>query len=160
MKLFKKSPSLGILGFNTCHKFLGYGLAVLCKFQAYLLVNTNGDHPVLLIILIVVDCILFVLFVYRKLKFPTMSETIMTDYSSQDLKQINSLSELKMGKDHPVGIFANYVYDLDRLTRHHPAGYRIIESIKYRDFDRYIYGMYRSERETHIAVPKHSFNAL
>jgi hypothetical protein len=89
-----------------------------------------------------------------------MVENILPDYTSLHVKEINSLSELKMGKDHPVGIFANYVYDLDRLTRHHPAGYRIIESIKYRDFDRYIYGMYRSERETHIAVPKHSFKAL
>ena len=45
-----------------------------------------------------------------------------------------------------MGVFANYVYDLSSLLMNHPAGYRIIEGIQHRDFDRYLYGMYRSER--------------
>ena len=57
-------------------------------------------------------------------------------------------------------MFANYIFDLSALQKFHPCGYRIIESIKYRDFDRYLYGMYRTERDPKVPTNKHSFKAL
>ena len=59
-----------------------------------------------------------------------------------------------------MGVFANYIYDIANLMKFHPAGYRIIEGIKYRDFDRYLYGMYRSEREKSVPVPVHGYKVL
>lgn len=37
-------------------------------------------------------------------------------------------------------VFANYVYDVAPLRLHHPAGFQIIEAVKYKEVDRYIYG--------------------
>ena len=83
MKLFKKSPSLGIFSINAAHKYLGYVLVIFAKFQAYWLIHIDGDHPVLLIIFYVVDAIFFVLFVIQKIKFPTLAETIMPSYEEK-----------------------------------------------------------------------------
>ena len=65
-----------------------------------------------------------------------------------------------MGEDEPVGVFANYIYDLNSMLKFHPAGYRIIEGVKYRDFDRYLYGMYRTEREPKVPAHLHTHKAL
>lgn len=92
MKLFRKSPSLGIFSVNTVHKYLGYVLVIFCKFQAYLIIHVDGDHPALLIIFYVVDAIFFVLFVIQKMKFPSMAETIMPSYEGKFFREIHSLS--------------------------------------------------------------------
>jgi hypothetical protein len=39
----------------------------------------------------------------------------------------------------------------------HPAGYEVVDSVKNRDIDRYIYGMYSSEALPEI--PKHSHSS-
>ena len=57
-------------------------------------------------------------------------------------------------------MFANYIYGISKLQRFHPCGYKIIENIKYRDFDRYLYGMYRTERDPIVPTNKHSLNVL
>jgi len=37
-------------------------------------------------------------------------------------------------------VFANYVYDVEPLKLHHPAGFQIVEAVKNKEVDRYIYG--------------------
>lgn len=41
-------------------------------------------------------------------------------------------------------MFANYIYDLTSMNKFHPGGFEVINSIKSRELDRYIYGMYSS----------------
>jgi cytochrome b involved in lipid metabolism len=43
-------------------------------------------------------------------------------------------------------IFSNYVYDVSPLRYFHPCGYQIIEATKGKEIDRYVYGMYASEK--------------
>jgi hypothetical protein len=49
------------------------------------------------------------------------------------------------------------VYDLAPLLRVHPGGFEVIESVKNKEIDRYIYGMYSSEALP--IIPKHSHSA-
>ena len=73
---------------------------------------------------------------------------------------VESVQQLRKDREDPVGVFANYVYDMKSLLRHHPNGYRIIDGIKYREFDRYLYGMYRTERDPKVPPNVHTFKAL
>lgn len=59
-----------------------------------------------------------------------------------------------------MGIFANYIYDLSPLVRLHPIGFKIVESVMDRELDRYLYGMYRSQRMNFISTNVHSYKAL
>ena len=45
-------------------------------------------------------------------------------------------------------------------NRFHPAGMKLIDGIQNRDLDRYLYGMYRTERDPKIPPNNHSFKAL
>lgn len=42
----------------------------------------------------------------------------------------------------------------------HPIGHKIIESVRDREVDRYMYGMYRSEREPQIPTNNHGHKAF
>lgn len=46
------------------------------------------------------------------------------------------------------------------MLKLHPIGYKIIESIRDRELDRYFYGMYRSEKEPSIPTHSHGFKSL
>jgi hypothetical protein len=59
-----------------------------------------------------------------------------------------------------LGVFANYVYDMSPLLHSHPNGYRIINSVKGMDLDRFIYGMYPAERFPAIPANSHSWKAF
>ena len=159
MKMMKSSPTIGIFASNTIHKYFGYVLLFLGKFQMYYILDNNGNHPDKFWGLFASDVIFFLLFVAQKIYFPTFAEEIMPLFTG-NMKTISSVQELKKDPNEPVGVFANYVFDLKNLQMFHPAGYRIIEGVKYRDFDRYLYGMYRSERENSVPVHVHSYKAL
>ena len=40
----------------------------------------------------------------------------------------------------PYVTFSNLVYNAEPLKMFHPAGYQVVESVKNREVDRYIYG--------------------
>jgi hypothetical protein len=65
-----------------------------------------------------------------------------------------------MEEESNLVVFANYVYSIDPLLRNHPNGYRIIESVKGMDLDRFIYGMYPSERFPLVPPNSHSWKSL
>lgn len=54
------------------------------------------------------------------------------------MQAIKSIKELDPEKSYVV--FANFVYDAEPLKYHHPAGYQIVDMVKNRDVDRFIYG--------------------
>ena len=88
-----------------------------------------------------------------------MTKTIAPKYESIEIQKVERLTDVR-ALTHNLGIFANYVYDITPLEHSHPQGYRIIDSIRNRDFDRYIYGMYATERAPFIQPHAHSFRAL
>lgn len=49
---------------------------------------------------------------------------------------------MDQGKDYVI--YANRIYDIELLRRFHPGGYQIINSVKNKEIDRYVYGMYSS----------------
>ena len=57
-------------------------------------------------------------------------------------------------------VFANYVFSVDPLLHHHPCGYRIIDSVKGMEMDRFMYGMYPPERFPLIPTNSHGFKSL
>ena len=73
MKNIKASSTVGIYFFNTFHKYLGYCLVILAKFQFYLILDHNGNHPDLFWALLAIDIVFFLLFVSQKIFFPTFS---------------------------------------------------------------------------------------
>lgn len=56
-------------------------------------------------------------------------------------------------------IFANYVYGLSKILASHPGGWGIIEKIRTREVDRFLYGVDPIE---FYDVPRisHSFNSI
>lgn len=42
----------------------------------------------------------------------------------------------------------------------HPAGYQIIESVKNREIDRFIYGMFRTEKHPFLPASSHSYKSF
>lgn len=57
-------------------------------------------------------------------------------------------------------IFANYVYEMQPLSRHHPVGYQVIKTVKGRSVDRFLYGMYTSEKTPILPIHSHSLKSL
>ena len=95
MKQIRSSPTIVIFSLNTAHKYLGYILAFLAKFQAYLIMDFNGDHPVLWKVLTATDCLFAAAFIIQKIWFPTFAKEIMPKYENLGLKSIASVRELK-----------------------------------------------------------------
>jgi len=69
-------------------------------------------------------------------------------------KTIRSIKELDKDKDYVV--FANYVYDVAPLRRHHPAGFQIIQAVKNKEVDRYIYGSCSPDELPEVPIHSHS----
>ena len=161
LKNFRKSPTLAIYILNKGHKYTGYVLTILAKVQSYLIIQTNGDDPDLFRALISIDAIWLAAFIFIKIWWPSLGQRVMPSYKDLSCQMVMSVKQLRKDEEtEPVGVFANYVYDLKNMLKFHPAGYKIVEGIKYRDFDRYLYGMYRTEREKSIPVPVHGYKTL
>ena len=113
------------------HRFLGY--ITLCALKTNIYVRSKN---VWLWFGIDVGCI--VLYIVVHLIFPKMeAKTIAPKYN--DIKQkVKSVKELDQNKSYVV--FANNIYDIQPLRYNHPAGYQIVEVLKNKEVDRYIYG--------------------
>ena len=57
-------------------------------------------------------------------------------------------------------IFASHIYDAKGLEENHPGGYRVIQLVKGREVDRFIYGMYSAELYPELKAYSHSDNCL
>lgn len=122
LKALPKGSAYGIYISNRVHRYMGYFLVVLAKVQIYLKMDQDGTFWALL----VVDLLLMVTFIIQKLVFPSMAESIIPDYERNAYNKVRSLKELRRSREGPVGIFGNYVFDLNNMLMFHPAGYRII----------------------------------
>lgn len=57
-------------------------------------------------------------------------------------------------------MFANYVYDTAPLRNNHPAGYQIINAVRNKEVDRYIYGSCAAEELPEVPVWSHSYKSF
>lgn len=60
----------------------------------------------------------------------------------------------------PYVIYNNYVYDASEVSKHHPGGRKVIQTIIGREVDRFLYGMYSSELLPTVLPHSHSLQAL
>ena len=137
LKLFNGRTSI-ILLLKKMHRILGYLIVLLCKSNS--LIIAKGD---LFTILLIIDvcCILFV--AAWKLLFPKMEHKQIVYKHKEPVRMVRSIKDLDTNRNYVV--FENYVYDVQPLRRHHPAGFQIIEAVKNREVDRYIYGSCSAE---------------
>lgn len=102
---FNKGNSLVIYIIKSIHKYIGYGLALLCKTQIlFILSPTRSEYS----ILIGWEIAIIIIFFYRLLTFPKLTSAIMPDLNVG--KRITKLSEVQSSRG--FIIFGNYVYDL------------------------------------------------
>lgn len=73
---------------------------------------------------------------------------------------IQKLEDLPKDEEKLLGIFANYVYNIEPLTRFHPLGFEIIETIRGREFDRFLFGSAPTERLSNITPNPHSLKSI
>lgn len=64
------------------------------------------------------------------------------------------------GKAEMIGVFANYVFNIEPLLRFHPMGFSIIESVRGREFDRFLFGSSPTERLPAIPPNNHSLRSI
>lgn len=65
------------------------------------------------------------------------SQTI--EYLCTEIERTDKIAELTNNR---YIIFANYVYESKELEETHPGGYKVIQLMRGREVDRFIYGMY------------------
>lgn len=52
------------------------------------------------------------------------------------------------------------MYNLEGLKVNHPVGYQVVNSVKNKEMDRYLYGMYTSETSPGLPLNSHSFKSM
>lgn len=57
-------------------------------------------------------------------------------------------------------VFANYIYDTDPLKINHPAGYQIVEVVRNKEVDRYIYGSEVAAELPEVSMWSHSYKSF
>lgn len=57
-------------------------------------------------------------------------------------------------------IFADKVYDIDKVITNHPGGYEFINNIRGREVDRYLYGSESLESVDSQKTHSHSSNSI
>lgn len=150
--------SLVIFRINLLHRCLGYTLIIVGKIQAYLMIAKVYDNDFFWGLMIS-DIILIILLLVRKITWPNISSKIVPHNASLQKDLLKDIKEIR-SRYPKIGIFANYIYDLSPLEKLHPIGYKIVESVMDRELDRYLYGMYRSEREPSVPTNNHGYRAL
>lgn len=134
----RHARSLIILRMKRIHKILGYIVVILCKANIYI-INFNKYYGIL-----IQDIAFVIIFILCKIFLPRMMSQITPPINQpQSIRKISSMHEMSSEGDFIS--FANYVYDLSTMNIFHPAGLEVIKSVKSKEVDRYIYGMYASE---------------
>jgi hypothetical protein len=134
---FARAKSLSIINIKKTHTIFGFLIIILIKSNFYINIKIDETFWGLL----AQDIAFFIIIVVRKLIFPTMESRIHTKVS-EEVRSVQSIQDLDESKSYVV--FANYAYDMAPLKFLHPGGFQVIESVKNREVDRYIYGMYSS----------------
>ena len=118
--------------------------------------------PAVWIPLIVWELVSIAAYVKKKWFFKSLEETVCDPQVMEikgDIPKIKYIEDLEKGKGEYV-VFADHVYDISPLETLHPAGYQIVEVVKGREIDRFIYGMYAAEPLPEVPVFSHPDNSF
>ena len=148
LKFFNGRSSLLLL-LKKIHAILGYLILLLCKANSLIIVKDS-----LFTTLIIVDISSIILAIAWKILFPSLEQNQLTHKPKEPHKSIQSIKELDHDRDYVV--FANYVYDVAPLRRHHPAGFQIIQAVRNKEVDRYIYGSCSADELAEVPLHSHS----
>lgn len=86
---FFKTPSLLIYWLGKFHRYFGYALTLLCKFQVYYILKQSNK---LYWILLGQDILFAILLIIRKFYFPSLQQRIEASHGQiEDAKSITSL---------------------------------------------------------------------
>ena len=143
------------LRFN--HLWFGYATTIMSKVNYYIIIEPDEDTS-LFYGLLGMDIAVVLLIIIRKVVFPKLEKYPASDFVEEKCQEIKSLKQLEAGKEYII--FNNHVFDLAALGSWHPVGLQVIRSVVNRDVDRYLYGMYSSEKLPEIPEHSHSFRSL
>lgn len=86
---FCKTPSLVIYWLGKVHRYLGYALTILCKFQVYYILDSKDKMNWFLL---GQDILFAILLIVRKFYFPSLQQRVEASHGPiEDVKSITSL---------------------------------------------------------------------
>lgn len=125
---------------RNLHKVFGYFLALLYKIN---IIWAWYGTPFFFQALIVWDGLWIIAYILIKTLLPRLQKKIQDPQTEIGCicPEIGRISEVEKLTENYV-IFGNYVYDARELEKNHPGGFKVIEDVKGREVDRFLYGMY------------------
>lgn len=123
---------------NMLHRISGVVLLLLVMIQ--ILAATNGNETELFVAYIVICLISFIAYLLLKIFRRRMEGYAPIQYEdSATLPLVKSTYELaKYSGDY--FIFADRIYDIKKVITNHPGGFEVINGIRGREVDRFLYG--------------------
>ena len=129
------APSNAILWTRRIHTWSGYAAVICCKVNIYILGEDAGGW----IAIDAISVLIYIIWCYIVWpKYFKLEGRYVSPKYEKQIPGVKSLKELDQEKTYVV--FANNVYDIQPLRYNHPAGYQIVEVLKNKEVDRYIYG--------------------
>ena len=144
-----------ILWTRRIHTWSGYAAVITCKANIYVLGEDAGGW----IAIDAISALIYILwgYVFWPKYFKLEGRYISPKYEKA-VPGIKSLKELDPNNGYVV--FANNVYDIQPLRYNHPAGYQIVEVLKNKEVDRYIYGSCVADELPEVPMWSHSFRSF
>lgn len=123
---------------NVVHRIFGAILLLLVMIQ--ILAAVNGTEPELFTGYIVISLVSFSAYLLLKIFRKKMEGYAPIQYEdSATLPLVRSTQQLaKYTGDY--FIFADRIYDIKRVITNHPGGFEVINAIRGREVDRFLYG--------------------
>ena len=125
-----------------CHQWFGYAITIMSKVNYFIDIDPRADAAKFYWLL-GVDIATLIIIIIRKVFFPKLGKYPASDFVEEKCQEVKS-----------------HVFDIAALGSFHPIGMQVIRSVVNRDVDRYLYGMYSSEKLPEIPVHSHSFRSL
>ncbi len=126
-----------------CHQWFGYAITIMSKVNYFIDIDPQADAAKFYWLL-GVDIATLIIIIIRKVFFPKLGKYPASDFVEEKCQEVKSLKQLETGKEYII--FNNHVFDIAALGSFHPIGMQVIRSVVNRDVDRYLYGMYSSEK--------------
>lgn len=172
LQIFGKSNPKTILFFSYTHKILGYILVLLCK--ANVLIGWHEFSMAGFWTLMGWTIFTTILYLYRVFLLPQMTNVstfkanphyeVLGPTDTAALQLAHAITSYPRNAKELQGLryvmFADYVWDLNRVDWVHPAGAKLIDLVNGREIDRFIYGMSTEESMKELAAFEHSKCAM
>ena len=156
MRKSGKVDFLKVKGVRKAHQFLGYLMYI--TYNVLLLIawyTTNYFYG-----FIAWDSFLILIWIFTKFFRSKMEKKIIDNQTIHLIcPSIGNIEEIRKHTEDFL-IFADYVYDARGFEKEHPGGFKVIELVKGREVDRFIYGMYSVELYPELAPISHSADSM